>query len=219
MSNINDSINELHRAFHIFNKVYYNNKLPEPAILIMAQGNRKNMFGWCTVKEVWRNENLSDKRYEINLIAEYLFLPLEDIMATLLHEMVHLHCLVNGIKDTSRGGTYHNKRFKVTAEIHGLNIERDDEIGWSLTQVNNLTKSIIKEYGIKAEAFSLYRAPSETIQEVKEEIYQPKLIKTRKKQKIYICPGCGTKIKSSKEIQIKCIHCNQEFEEVLKSED
>ena len=33
-----------------------------------------------------------------------------------VHEMVHYYCQINNIQDTSRGNTYHNKRFKEEAE-------------------------------------------------------------------------------------------------------
>ena len=44
----------------------------------------------------------------------------------MLHEMAHLYNLENGIKDTSRAGTYHNAKFKATAEEHGLICERSE---------------------------------------------------------------------------------------------
>ncbi len=31
--------------------------------------------------------------------------PIESVLATLLHEMVHLYCMINGIKDTSNNGS------------------------------------------------------------------------------------------------------------------
>ena len=51
---------------------------------------------------------------EINLGAESLKRSVPEIVATLLHEMVHYYCHVNGIQDTSN--TYHNKRFKEECE-------------------------------------------------------------------------------------------------------
>ena len=42
--------------------------------------------------------------------------------------------MVNGIKDTSgSANAYHNKRFKETAESHGLIIEHHAKYGWTVT--------------------------------------------------------------------------------------
>ena len=53
-----------------------------------------------------------DGFYEINICAEHLARPFEQVAETLLHEMVHLYNLQIGVQDTSRGGTYHNKKYK-----------------------------------------------------------------------------------------------------------
>ena len=59
--------------------------------------------------------------------------PIENTIATLIHEMTHHYCAMAGIKDTSRGGTYHNKKFKQEAEKRGLIIGYDPRIGHSPT--------------------------------------------------------------------------------------
>lgn len=57
----------------------------------------------------------------------------EQVAETLLHEMVHLYNLQIGVQDTSRGGTYHNKKYKEAAEKHGLTVEKDAKYGWTKT--------------------------------------------------------------------------------------
>ena len=51
------------------------------------------------------------------------------------------YCQLNGIQDTSRGNTYHNKRFKEEAEKRGLLIDYDPKIGHSITQPAPALKS------------------------------------------------------------------------------
>ena len=51
----------------------------------------------------------------------------------MLHEMVHLYNIQRDIQDYSRGGTYHNKKFKTEAEKHMLRIEKDGRYGWTIT--------------------------------------------------------------------------------------
>ena len=51
----------------------------------------------------------------------------------MLHEMAHLYNLIHEIKDVSNNGYYHNKKFKATAEAHGLHIEHHGTYGWTVT--------------------------------------------------------------------------------------
>ena len=57
--------------------------------------------------------------------------------------MAHLYCLKNGIKDTSRNCTYHNKRIKEVGEAHGLIISYSSAIGWSITTQNEEAKAFV----------------------------------------------------------------------------
>lgn len=168
-ANTKIAIAELHTAFHMFNKEWFNSELPEPAILIQSRGNKKNVLGWCSVDKLWQNSKEGDKGWEINIVAESLNRPLDEIMCTLLHEMVHLHNLVKGIKDTSRNGTYHNKKYRDTAEVHGLYIEHDKKIGWSLSKLTERSQSIVKNYKINPDAFNLSRVDPNAIGEGEED--------------------------------------------------
>ena len=58
-----------------------------------------------------------------------------DVLGTLLHEAAHGLAATREIKDTSRAGAYHNRRYKQLAEELGLTIERHPTIGWTITTV------------------------------------------------------------------------------------
>lgn len=58
-----------------------------------------------------------------------------DVLGTLLHEAAHGLGLARGIQNTSRGGRYHNSRFKALAEELGLDVAQVGAIGWSDTTV------------------------------------------------------------------------------------
>src|SRR4051812_38544067 len=58
-----------------------------------------------------------------------------DVLGTLLHEATHALAFVRGIKDTSRQGRYHNRRFATLAAELGLHIIEAPGIGWSDTHV------------------------------------------------------------------------------------
>lgn len=199
-------IAELHRAFKMFNDNLFNGSLPEPAILIQSRGNKKLTLGWCSVQKIWKNEVTEEEKYEINIVAEALNRGTYPVMATLLHEMIHLHNLVNNIKDTSRGNTYHNMKFKKTAEAHGLIIEHADKIGWSVSKLQGTTMNLIDEHKFDEAVFSLGRRDLNF-----EGAGKPrKKVKTSSRK--YICPSCGTSIRASKDVNILCADCTN-FEE------
>ena len=82
-------------------------------------------------------------RGEVLLAGEALHLPVEDVFEVLLHEAAHGLNAVRGVKDTSRGGRYHNARFKATAVEVGLDVEQQPPYGWART---TLTPSTADRY-------------------------------------------------------------------------
>jgi hypothetical protein len=96
-------------------------------------------------------------KYEISLSAEYLNRGIEEICDTLLHEMIHLYNALNNIKDTSSNYVYHNKKFKEGCENHGLLVEKDKKLGWSITTLKPETKEYINTLNIHSEVFEYYR--------------------------------------------------------------
>ena len=136
------------------------------------------------------------------MCAEHLNRKFEEVCSTLLHEMVHLWNLQNEIQDTSRNGSYHNKKFKDVAECHGLIIEKDKKYGWTLTSLNEEAKVFIKS--LNADGFAIYRKKLAHIKSTSKQ-------STRK----YVCPSCGCIIRATKEVRVICSDCNVEFEEEL----
>ena len=84
--------------------------------------------------------------HEINIGAGTLSRPIEEVAATLLHEMVHYYNYQMGIQDCSRGNTYHNRRFKEAAEAHGLIVAHSDRYGWSHTSPSDALLEFVLKY-------------------------------------------------------------------------
>jgi ribosomal protein S27AE len=214
-TNIQMAISELHKAFHCFNEALFNKQLPEPAILIQNRGNKKNVLGWCSSREIWINEFDKEKKYEINLVAESLNRPLYELMSTLLHEMIHLYNCVNNIKDVSRNGTYHNKAFKECAESHGLILEHDKRIGWSYSSLTPEAKDLVDSFCLNEEAFYLFRIDrfrrTVGIDSDEDEGEGSEEDKPRSSSRKYVCPGCGAIIRSTKDLRVICGECMVEF--------
>ena len=97
----------LEYGFEILNKEYFNGEL-HPIVISIMSSPRTN--GHFTINKEWRVEN--ERFNEINISAEHMDRPIENIMGTLMHEMVHYYCQLNGIADVSQNGRYHNKKFK-----------------------------------------------------------------------------------------------------------
>lgn len=194
-------ISKLENLFSIFNEKFFNNELDKPVITV-SPDTTKGAYGWCTSWKAWKQGEDSEGYYAINMCAEHLARPFEDTCSTLIHEMVHLINLQNGIQDTSRGGTYHNKRFKQTAEEHGLIIDQHPKYGWTITRLNDEAAEFISK--MDEQGFKLYRSKI------------PQLKKSgSSSSKKYVCPCCGLIIRATKEVHVICAECDCEFKEEI----
>ena len=64
-------------------------------------------------------------RHEIMIASECLAAGAHQVLQTVIHEAVHALAEARGIKETSRQGRYHNKRFVTLAEELGLTYDTD----------------------------------------------------------------------------------------------
>ena len=189
-------------AFNLINKEFYNNELEKP-IITVKEGRKKNAYGWIEKAKNWTQSK--SERHEINISCDYIGdREVYETIGTLMHEMAHLYNLQNDIKDTTRAGIYHNKRFKETAEAHGLKIDYSEHIGWSLTTVPDSTKQWIEE-NINIKGFSLFKRTAEKA--------TGGASKPKQSMRKMVCPDCGCIIRVTKpNLHILCIECNKEFE-------
>lgn len=74
-------------------------------------------------------------RGEVLLAGEALHLLPEQVFEVLLHEAAHGLNAARGIKDTSRGGRYHNERFATTAREVGLHVSAMPPYGLARTEI------------------------------------------------------------------------------------
>lgn len=213
---ISQITDELHKAYNLLNERFFDKKLPIVALTIQAAGNRSLSMGWCTQEPIWSDKEGNIKMYEINISAEFLRMPFIETMDTLMHEMVHLYNLVNGIKDTSRSGTYHNKSFKDSAIKHGFEFTHDKpdkKYGFSFVSLSEETKKVILDLPINQELFRIARKAADVVSEENtEEATEIKEIKERKKTFRWICTECDQVIRSTKpDIKVICGRCRVDF--------
>jgi hypothetical protein len=208
----------LEYAFAVFNEVYFENSLPPIVITIMSSPKTNGHF---TINREWRIEH--EHFNEINISAEHLNRPIENICGTLIHEMVHYYCQLNGIQDTSQGGRYHNKNFKAEAEKRGLVISYEKYIGYSVTEpspelVNVVRcRNIQKPIDINRDGYIGFMGMIGTggsgdgdngVDGIEGK--QKKKTSTRK----YICPRCGNTFRATKDINVLCMDCNEQYVKV-----
>lgn len=187
----------LEKAFGVLNQTYFAGTLPAAVITIQSS---PNCYGYITTHKVWRDTK--QNYYEINIGAEYLSRPIENVLATLMHEMVHLYCMVRGIKDTSNGARYHNKRFKAEAELRDLKIGYAKYVGYSITEPTYRFTKVIMENGLYEE-ISHYRTSGGGGNGSNRTSNAKKPTSTRK----YICTCCGMSIRATKDVNIVCGDC------------
>lgn len=198
----------LEKIFRALNRDFFTGEeIQEPIITIQ---NTPNAYGHVTVRKVWISKGV--ERYELNIGAGTLNRPIENTCATMLHEMVHLYNLEHKVKDTSRGGTYHNKNFKSEAERRGLVIEHNTRIGWSVTSPGDKLIDYILDQGWteidmnRGETWAGIGKITGTGGREPGEGPEPTPKKKSSTRK-YQCPKCGNSCRATKVLNLICGDC------------
>lgn len=210
---IKRQVEALEGLYNHFNERLFEGRLPSIALTIQSKG-RKNAYGWCTVNEVWEQQekvtpnieegevtNVEVKNFhEINMSAEHMNRGVYDVTSTLLHEMVHLSNLCKGIKDCNPKTQNHNAKFKEEAERIGFQVEKVEKRGWARTILTPELEKMIDEV-VVIDVFNAARV----------NIAPPTKKKKETKAKLtYIC-GCGNELKTTKDLNLICGDCNEEY--------
>ena len=206
------AVSQLEHIYNALNTDFFQNELPIPIITVQS---KPGTYGHCTTSKVWQRKD--GGAYELNIAAEVLNYPIEETLDTMLHEMVHLYCRENGIKEFIRGGKYHNKRFKEEAERRGLVCVPCGQYGWNTTPSDNLVEYALSKgwNEIKIGRGSLppiiRTGASGTAQTGAETTGGGKRpSSTRKLQ----CPKCGCSVRATKTVRIMCMDCMEQMIEI-----
>jgi hypothetical protein len=195
----------LNKIYDKLNDAYFESALTRPIITIQST---PRAYGHVSILKIWKAGE--EAKRQLNIGAGTINRPIEEIVSTMLHEMVHIYCMDNKIQDTSRNGAYHNKKFRDEAEKRDLTIAHHNTYGWTITtptdklvewcienELEEIRVNRIDPFGIappttgKAgnESGSRPRKPSSTIK--------------------YICPKCGATVRATKNMDemIICAPC------------
>lgn len=189
----------LEMTYGFLNDTYFDSQLSR--VVITVQSSPK-AHGHYTKYNAWTERENGYR--EINISAETISRNIENVISTLLHEMVHHYCDLNNIQDCSRGGTYHNRRFKEQAEKRDLIIGYDNRIGYSLTSPSPSLVAFIEQMGWNN--IDLSRMGNRSI-EGSDGPDGPDTGKKKSSTRKYTCSSCGCSVRATKEVNIGCLDC------------
>ena len=193
----------LNKIFDLLNAEFFESELSRPTITI--QSTPKAYGHFSLQEDTWVSK--IGATHEINIGAGTLARPIEEVAATLLHEMVHYYNYVKGIQDCSRGNTYHNKRFKVAAEARGLTVQHSDKYGWSHTSPSDALLDFVLTYGLTDILINRNEYSSFQIGGRGTHSGTPTTTPKKSSSRKYVCPCCGTSVRATKEVNIGCLDC------------
>lgn len=200
----------LERLFRDLNNDIFNNQLDTPIITISPC---KRSFAHYTPWNAW--ECKGQGRREINIASGTLNRPLENVVASLLHEMVHMYNdTIIHVQDVSRGGTYHNKQFAKSCTTHGLTVTHSDRYGWNHTELNDDMILWLLEHDEfrEIEMCRDYYAPdgtstgAKTADGGKGNITITTTV-SKSSSRRYVCPVCGQIARTTKTANLICGNC------------
>ena len=208
LTSYNRAAGYLNKIFDLLNETYFESTLSRPTITIQST---PKAYGHFSLREDTWVSKLGGT-HEINIGAGTLARPIEEVAATLLHEMVHYFNYEHGIQDCSRGNTYHNKRFKEAAEARGLTVSHSDKYGWSHTAPGDSLLQFcldndLSDILINRNEFFGYRVIGTGTHSGTTTTLPPRTSSTRK----YICPCCGMSIRATRAVNVGCLDCNKQM--------
>ena len=198
----------LNKVFDLLNEEFFECELSRPTITIQST---PKAYGHFSLREdTWVSK--IGGTHEINIGAGTLSRPIEEVAATLLHEMVHYYNYVKGVQDCSRGNTYHNRKFRDAAEAHGLIVNHHDKYGWTITSPSDSLLQFcldndLSDILINRNEFYGYRVTGTGTYSGTATVLPPKTSSTRK----YICPCCGNSVRATKMVNIACLDCAEQM--------
>lgn len=192
-------VKALERAFDHCNDTYFGGLIPRPVITI-AQGAKARAYGWVSVKPVWHEIAGEKQAHELNISSEYLKREFPEIVTTLMHEIVHLENIRNGVQDVARGGTRHNKKFADCAEAHGMEGYKGEDyskVGYRARLTEQTKSDLLPALDFLQKEITLCRDEAGEKRKKTSKVFK------------YTCPVCGSSCRATKEISIMCMDCDE----------
>lgn len=197
INSLTPAIKELERAYKHFNAELFNNDLTDDVLITIQTKGRRNALGWYATNR-WVKQGAAI--HEINLSAEHLIMDDKGgklLYEVLIHEMGHHWNNIRDIRDCARTGQYHNKKFKVAAELVGLEVEKTEKYGYAFTKLGAVAQMALDSLKPDYSAFDCVRLAKQ-----KKPTKKSNLVK-------WSC-GC-TNVWSKVKLSAECENCNNTF--------
>ena len=164
---------QLEKLYNKINADFFNGELTAPIITIQST---PRAYGHYTMYDAWSVKG--EGRREINIGAGTLDRPIENVVATLLHEMCHQYSNeVLNVQDCSNHGIYHNK-WIIENEIQEIQLNRNEASGIRIAGGNAAASGGASTTGT-----------------------------TKGHYRRYVCPKCGMIARTTKDAHLICGDC------------
>ena len=198
-------IEVLESAINFLNKELFDNKLSKIKVTIQPDTNTKNLtYGWAC-RQVWSNGK--EQAHELNITANSLKRPFDEIWITLVHELIHIYAFCTGDASggTSRQGRYHGKKFKELCDKFYLITEKNESIGY-ITPHQKMMKEQ-KEIYLKFKKNCKYNLG--TLFKYQRFFVEKESKPSVSRNSKYKCLCCGIEFTAKKGLQLKCGICDE----------
>lgn len=216
MNTYNRVTGYLNKIFRMVNEDFFGGTL-EATVTLQSSATS---YGHVTVLKPWKDSE-GHTYHELNISADYVAeRPIEQTVATIIHEGCHLTAMLNGISDTSNRNRYHNSNFKAIAESlpgQPIHLDYDKSIGWSITTPNDslvewCIDKDLEEIKIGRQSELVFvggfgtTAPTTTPT-------TPKVKPKGSNSRLLECPSCHMKLRATRDgLRVMCMECGEQLE-------
>lgn len=203
---------QLEKLYRMLNADFFNNELEPPIITIQSSSKA---YGHYTLFNAW--DVKGEGRREINIGAGTLDRPIEETIATLLHEMCHQYNNeILNVQDCSGSSKmYHNKAFRDACVTHGLLCSRSEKYGWSHTEPSEDLLLWILDNNIPEIKLNRNEPNGIRIAGGNAAANGGAIATTAKgHSRKYVCPVCGQIARTTKTANLVCGDCMERMVEV-----
>lgn len=203
-------IEVIEKAINYLNSHLFEGALGRIKVTIQPDSAKQSTYGWA-VCSVWTNGKAN--AHELNITANSLKRPFQEIWITLVHELIHIYAFSEGDEQgaCSRQGRYHGRKFKELCDKFFLITEKNEQIGYITPHQKMLKeqREIYSEFKkqCKVNLAQLFKYQRITFEKPEKE---PKPKTTSK----YQCFHCGIEFTAKKGLQLICACCEEHIEEL-----
>ena len=208
----------LKKIFRLLNEQIFDNELEDVQVVL---SNSSRCYGYYTLNgSTWVGQASGEvfNQHEIGISAQFLATrDVTSVVATICHECCHHYAYIKGIRDVSRNGYWHNKRFKEIAEQHGLIVERHEKVGYGVTSCSERLLQFCIDNDLQE--FQLNRSSDYfvAIGGSSSPSSGGSTTTTTRRSSSYklLCPSCGCTVRATRlGVQLMCISCSEEMQYV-----